>query len=105
MERTRNSETDENKESIGKGRKGERDEGSLISQIMNRRGKERFPVFDPVAKDAGIYLMAFEDFHHYFDTVSICVPIIPLISSEFIIPKDSPIGYKVKKVKWTLLVC
>lgn len=62
--------------------------------------KEKFG-FDGVAKNDGIFWIAFEDFIKYFQVVSICVPIRPLHNSTITVPKSQASKFNVIRIKIT----
>ena len=60
--------------------------------------KKAFPEFDGVARDDGIFWIDFDNFCKYFQIVSICVPLKPLISTTIKVPKDKATNYNVLKL-------
>ena len=68
------------------------------SNKWNKAAKKAFPEFSK-AKDDGIFWIDFDNFCKYFQVVSICVPLKPLISSMIKIPKDKADKFNVTKIK------
>ena len=61
--------------------------------------KNAIPEFDPNGSNDGIFWIDFDNFCKYFQVVSICVPLKPLISSMIKIPKDKADKFNVMKIK------
>jgi hypothetical protein len=59
--------------------------------------KKAFPEFEG-PRDDGIFWIDFDNFCKYFQIVSICVPLKPLLSTTIKVPKDKATNYNVLKL-------
>ena len=72
---------------------------SDYSNKWTDEAKKAFPMYDGVQKDDGVFWIDFENYCKYFPVTTICVPLKPIMCTNFQVPKENAESFNVMKIK------
>ena len=72
---------------------------SDYSPKWTEEAKAAFPMYDGIKRDDGIFWIDFDNYSKYFPITTICVPLKPIISHYFKVPKENATLFNVMKIK------